>query len=105
MNRIYIFVIKQLEEKYSPAMHTMYFQNPPMNTDVVLALKDFLSKYRVPDGIKETVNHWIDTFEKRRFEYYASDLKYGSDSRDWKKEKLSFTLSMQETYPGTPGKD
>lgn len=105
MNPIYIIVVKQTTEKvYSPAMLTLYFLNPPKASDLVAAIRDTVTKYRINESTMVTVNEWIAFFEKQGFDYYPSDLKYGNDIRNYKAEGIRFELSMVTPYMGTEEK-
>lgn len=103
MDQVFIVVLKQMNQKVTfPCMLTMYFANPPQNTDVVAAMKDTLTKYRIGESDLETINEWIAFFEKQKFDYYASDLKYRDDVRNYTEQKLQFSLSTKGVYQGTP---
>ena len=105
MNQIYIIVLQQVNAKVTfPCQLTLYFANPPRNTDLVSAMKDTRTKYKMYESDTETVNEWIAFFEKRGFDYYASDLKRRADVRNYTEQKLKFSLSLNYVYSGTEEK-
>lgn len=105
MDQVFIVVLKQMDKRVTfPCMLTMYFANPPQNTDVVAAMKDTLTKYRIAESDLETIKEWIVFFEVQGFDYYASDLRYRADVRNYEKQKLQFSLTVHHVHHGTEEK-